>query len=174
MGDEIGVAAVRRGGMGVVVDGEAEVAFVLGAGIFDDVFAGAHGFQDGEGEFGEVVGIGGALGGEEIVEGFGIGLVGELGAKLGDDGLDAIPTFRDADHAADGEGFFFAQVAGHGDVGGDHETFNDVAGGIAIDEGIAFNFAADDHGDKFNAAESECAVVFAEFHESFAGFELEF
>ena len=52
--------------------------------------------------------------------------VRKFDAEFRGDELDAIPAFGSADDAADGERAAFAEVLGHRDVGGDHETFDDI------------------------------------------------
>jgi len=66
--DHVGEAAVGRGGVGVVLDSEAEVAGGSLVGLDQHVLAGAHELDDRQRQVREVVGVLLLLGEEEVVE----------------------------------------------------------------------------------------------------------
>ena len=55
---QVGVAAIGRGGMGIIVLGQSKVPFVFGAGRFHNVFAGAEQFYHGERKVLKMTGVG--------------------------------------------------------------------------------------------------------------------
>ena len=67
-------AAIGRGGVGVVLHRQPEVAGRNFVGLYQHVLAGAHELDNGQGEIGKVIGILFLLCEQKIVERFGVGL----------------------------------------------------------------------------------------------------
>ena len=70
MRDQIGIATIRGGGMGIVLDGETKVSGGGVAGQFGNVFARAQKFDHREREVGEAQRIGGFLLDEKLIQRF--------------------------------------------------------------------------------------------------------
>ena len=94
MGDQVREAAVRRGGVRVVLHGEAEVPDRLLAGLLQHVLACAHRLDDGQGEIGKAQRVGLAAADQELLQRNRIGIGRQRIIELARDRFDAVPPFR--------------------------------------------------------------------------------
>src|SRR5437773_1215662 len=70
-----------------------------------------------------------------------VGSVGKFYTESGGNGLDAIPASRGLYDAADGERTLLLQELSHGDISGNHETFDNIFGDVMFTDGEVLDFA---------------------------------
>src|SRR5579863_931285 len=89
--DQIGKSPVGSGGMGIVLDREAEVPGSSVAGTFEYIFSRTDQFDHTEREIGKVIRVGRFAPQQKLVQGLGVGLCGKLFAFGRGEFHDAIP-----------------------------------------------------------------------------------
>src|SRR5438034_4819752 len=95
---------------------------------------------------------------KEFGEGARVGRGGEFYAELRGDGLDAIPTLRSFDHAPNRQRTSFFEKGSDGDVGRNHEAFNDVLGNVVLADGHLLHNPIFDFRGGFDRTEGERAM----------------
>ncbi len=132
LGDQIGVAAIGSGGVGVVLDRKAKVPRRALARKLGDVFARPQELDHGEGQVGEPKRIGGFLLRQELLQRLRIRIDRQRELVFRGDLDDPFPSFRGADHAADRrESLRSEEPSGH-TVRRDHEILDDVLGPVLL------------------------------------------
>jgi hypothetical protein len=155
--DDIGKAAIRCGGVSVILHRETEVSRRNFARAFEHILAGADKFNHGERDVGEVIGIGRLAPQQEIVQRFGIGLRGELSAFCGGQLHDPIPALGCAHDTAQGRNVL--ESSGDNPVGGNHEIFNEFRRTVLLLLHDINDLIVEYQRLKFIRLQTQCAVL---------------
>src|SRR5579883_1639701 len=148
--------------MSVIMDREPEVAFLLTAWSAHHVLSRPQQFHHGEGKVGEMQRVGGPAVVEEIAKSAGIGRRRQRNPESGRDLPDAIPTPGRADDAPNGWTGFLGKIQGHGHIGGNHETFNDVLSDVVRCNRQVFYLSMVDYRNRLNRTERQSSLFFSE------------
>src|SRR5579871_3943724 len=105
-----------------------------------------------------MLGVGGAAGVEKRGEGARVRFIRKFCAEAGGDGLDAVPAFGDFYDATEHGALAMIKIFGDGDVGGDHEAFDEVLGDVVPRDGEVGHDVVFDDSSWLHGFEGEAAV----------------
>ena len=157
--DQVGVAAVRRGGMGVVAHRQAKVADGLAVRWLNHVFARTHQLDDDQRQVWKAQRIGLALARQKTLQRARIGRLGQGLAVFFGHLDDAQPALGRAHHPAQGTGAVLRQKLRRAGVGGNHELFDQLARTVLLLLADTDHALALEHGARLEGLQIQRALL---------------
>ena len=127
---QVGVAAVGRRRVRVILHREAEVPLWFPAGLFQHILAGTEQLDHRQRQIGKMIGILLLLLTQKIMQRFRIGIGGKFGPHLRGDFHDPVPALGRFHHAPNGGQTLRLERTRDHAIGGDHEILDQLRGAI--------------------------------------------
>src|SRR6266545_3379034 len=160
--DQVGVAAIWRGGMGVILYCKAEVAGMLGARLHHIILARPQQLHHREREIREMIGVGMLAPGHEIRERTRIRLGRQLAAEGCSQLDDPRPALGRAHHPLNRWPAAIFEECSHHAVGRNHEIFDHVARARLVAHGQIDHTAVVGHDIRLDRLKVERAIAHAQ------------